>query len=243
MKKIILTTTVITLLSGCATHSHWGYTGDEAPQNWGRLSTLYATCSTGENQSPINIENGLDAVLPELNFDYHAVATEVVNNGHTIQVNIAAGSELKVAGNTFELKQFHFHTPSENHIHNKSFPLEAHFVHADNQGNLAVVAVMFDEGKENDLLKTIWSNMPTKTGAKYSLHNVKIPYLQMLPENKDYYRYNGSLTTPPCTEGVTWMVLKQPVSLNNAQTQQFKNIFGHANNRPVQGLNARIIAE
>jgi len=242
MKKIIIITALISVLSACASHTeHWGYTGKAAPAHWGNLSTEFATCSAGKNQSPINIENSHDAKLPAIKFSYNTAATEIVNNGHTIQVNIASGSYIQVDGQNFELKQFHFHTPSENKINNQSFPLEAHFVHADNNGNLVVVAIMFKQGKENPLLKTILSLMPTEKNQKNSLTKTPIDYAKILPDNKDYYLYNGSLTTPPCSEGVRWIVLKEPVSIIDTQTKQFKTVLHHGNNRPTQPLNARII--
>ncbi|NOQ34442.1 MAG: hypothetical protein GQ569_00920 [Methylococcaceae bacterium] len=244
MKKIIITAALVSALSGCASHkTHWSYAGNTAPQHWGSLSPEFATCGKGKNQSPIDIQDSLDAKLPPISFSYSTKATEIVNNGHTIQVNIAAGSYIQVDGQSFELKQFHFHTPSENEINSQSFPLEAHFVHADDSGNLAVVAVMFKQGEENSLLKTVLSSMPSEKNKKNNLANMPIDYAKMLPSNKDYYRYNGSLTTPPCSEGVRWLVFKNPVSIIDAQTQQFETVLHHGNNRPTQPLNARIIIE
>lgn len=246
MKKLLITTAAITILSGCATQhdkAHWGYSGKTAPQYWGNLSEEFATCGKGKNQSPINIQGSLDADLPAIQFSYTAPATEVVNNGHTIQVNIASGSHIQVDGQSFELKQFHFHTPSENEISSKSYPLEAHFVHADSNGNLAVVAVMFDQGVENPILKNVLSSMPHEENKTNALGDNAIDYVKMLPENKDYYRYTGSLTTPPCSEGVRWLVLKEAVSIIDNQTEQFETVLHHGNNRPVQPLNARVIIE
>lgn len=260
MKKILFTATFIALLSGCANHqvnnpvshvnkphknekAHWGYSGKEASKHWGELSDSYATCSKGKNQSPINIQTGVNGNLPALNFRYNTPATEILNNGHTVQVNIATGSQMQIGGKSFDLKQFHFHTPSENEIKSQSFPLEAHFVHADASGNLAVVAVMFKQDVENPLIKTLWSLMPANKGEKKSLVSTKIDFSKMLPNNKEYYYFNGSLTTPPCTEGVRWFVLKQAVSLTNAQAKQLKETLHHKNNRPTQPLNARIVIE
>jgi carbonic anhydrase len=184
----------------------------------------------------------LDASLEPLKLNYSKNSKDVINNGHTIQVNMEAGDNMLVDGITFDLKQFHFHTPSENHIDGKSFPLEAHFVHLDTDGNIAVLALMFKEGTENKVLSHIWSNMPKEAGDKNGLDLSNIA-TSLLPENKDYYRFNGSLTTPPCTEGVRWLVLKTPVTVSKAQVEEFLHIMHHPNNRPVQPTNARVIVK
>ena len=221
--------------------SHWGYTGHNTPETWGHLSKKYHACSDGLNQSPINITHSIsDPNHAPLNIDYKKGSTEVVNNGHTIQVNVEPGDVLKVDGDTFELKQFHFHSPSENHIKGKSFPLEAHFVHLDKDGNIAVVAVMFEEGKKNDDLAKIWAKMPKKEGEKAEL---KLPDIaqKLIPEKQHYYRFNGSLTTPPCTEGVRWFVIEKPLSISKEQVEQFQHVMHHPNNRPIQKTNARVV--
>ncbi|MFT7823314.1 MAG: carbonic anhydrase [Sulfurimonas sp.] len=223
-------------------HAHWGYTGHEGPDAWSELSPKYKVCGEGKNQSPINVVSSMDADLEALILDYQASSTEVLNNGHTVQLNFSAGSTLTVDGIVFELKQFHFHTPSENHIKGKSFPLEAHFVHLDKEGNIAVLALMFQEGKENKALAKVWEKIPEKSGEKSKLTLADIAKA-LLPENLDYYRFNGSLTTPPCTEGVRWLVLKTPVNVSRAQVEQFAHAMHHPNNRPIQPLNARVIVE
>jgi len=155
-----------------------------------------------------------------------------------VQVNAAPGSAIEVDGATFELRQFHFHAPSENLIDGKSFPLEAHLVHADKDGNLAVVAVMFDQGDANKALAAAWPQMPLHGGEKAAL-NLPVAPLELLPADRDYYRFNGSLTTPPCTEGVRWLVMKHAVSASAEQIAQFKHVMHHPNSRPVQAVNAR----
>jgi carbonic anhydrase len=145
-----------------------------------------------------------------------------------------------VVGRTFELKQFHFHSPSENTINGKHFPLEAHLVHADKDGNLAVVAVMFREGAANALLAKLWEKMPGKAGDKNALR-AGVGVSQMLPAERDYYRFNGLLTTPPCSEGVWWLVIKKMATASKAQVEQFSRVIGHPNNRPVQPVNARVV--
>ena len=250
MRKITSTllsaSVALTLLSTLSlakdSNAHWGYTGHEGPGSWGELSPKYKMCGMGKNQSPINITTSLDADLDAINPEYKSASKEILNNGHTIQVNVEGGSTLNVDGITFELKQFHFHTPSENHIDGKSFPLEAHFVHLDKDGNIAVLALMFEEGEENKALSHVWEKMPKGANEKAALKLSDIS-TALLPKNKDYYRFNGSLTTPPCSEGVRWLVLKTPVSISKAQVETFLHTMHHPNNRPIQATNARMIVK
>lgn len=238
------------LLSGAAfaaerghdTHTHWSYEGAGGPQHWAELEEGYRACGDGKNQSPVNLTRFVKGELPPIEFHYQASGDQVVNNGHTIQVNFPPGSSITVAGHTFALKQFHAHAPSEHLINGKSFPLEAHFVHADDAGNLAVVAVMFEEGAANPELEKAWRAMPQHVGEKAVLKD-KVLGTAIMPADKHYYRYNGSLTTPPCTEGVTWLVLKQPVTASREQIERFARILHYPNNRPVQPLNARFVLE
>ncbi len=217
---------------------HWSYLGEEGPESWGHLSPDYHVCADGRDQSPVNIEGAIEAEMPPLEFNYHKGGSAVLNNGHTIQVSYLAGSTLAVNGREFELKQFHFHAPSENHIEGKGYPMEMHLVHADKEGNLAVVAVMITEGRENETLTEIWRQMPEQAGGKKDLQK-RISVKGLLPASKDYYRFNGSLTTPPCTEGVRWYVMKQPLTVSVEQVRKFRHIMHHHNNRPVQPVYAR----
>ncbi len=219
---------------------HWSYKGDTGPAHWGDLNEAFHMCKEGKNQSPINLSDFIEAQLPAIKIDYKALATVDLNNGHTVQVNFAEGSTFSVDGKTFALKQYHFHTPSENTINGKHFPMEAHFVHADEDGNLAVIALMFKEGKANPALQTILDNMPQHAGDKHDLSTTKLNALSLLPEDKDYYRFNGSLTTPPCSEGVLWIVMKHPVEASKTQLEAFSKVLGK-NNRPVQPINSRAI--
>lgn len=175
-------------------------------------------------------------------FDYKGGSEEILNNGHTVQINAAPGSSITIDGDRFELKQFHFHAPSENHTNGKSYPLEAHLVHADKDGNLAVIAVMLTTGKANTALAKAWAQMPEKAGDQYGLTS-KISPLEILPRNRSYYRFNGSLTTPPCSEGVRWLVMKQPVAASREQIEAFVHVMHHPNNRPIQPVNARPVLE
>lgn len=220
--------------------AHWGYSGHEGPGHWGELSPEYSACAEGKNQSPINLRAFAEAELAPIEFRYAGQATEILNNGHTVQANYSGGSSIVVDGQEFELKQFHFHAPSENQINGESFPMEAHLVHADADGNLAVVAVMFEAGASNAAIAKLWKDMPEHAGDKNAL-GAKVGAAELLPADRDYYRFNGSLTTPPCTEGVRWLVMKQPVSLSEGQVEAFAHVLHHPNNRPVQAVNARSI--
>ncbi len=224
-------------------HSHWGYTGHESPEHWAELSPKFRICGEGKSQSPVNITNTIDGKLSPIKMDYHPSNVEVVNNGHTIQVDFKDDSNvMQLDGKAYTLKQFHFHVPSENHIKGKSFPLEAHFVHADAQGNLAVVGVLYELAGDNQRLAPIWKNLPQKAGEKFSLETAFNP-ATLIPKKRDYYRFSGSLTTPPCSEGVNWLVLKQYDSIGQAQVDTFSALMHGHNNRPVQPINARVIVE
>jgi len=224
-------------------HGEWGYSGDVDPAHWGDLNPEFFMCRDGKNQSPVNIQRS-EAIkadgLDDIEFHYVTGATEAINNGHTIKVTVAPGSYIKVDGIKFELIQFHFHSPSENEIDGKSFPLEGHFVHASKDGDLAVVAVMYELSKEKKILKKICNKIFSNTGKaiKCTLSSKDINTL--LPENKAYFRIDGSLTTPPCSEGVRWFVLKDYSHVNAAQAKKFVDVMMKGrNNRPVQPLNAR----
>lgn len=246
MQRLIKTVLFVVLLSVCgvsfaADAPHWTYSGEQGPENWSKLAPEFAACA-GKNQAPINLMGFIEADLEAVKVSYQPGGTEILNNGHTVQVNYAVGSSVLVDGMQFDLKQFHFHSPSENHINGKSYPMEAHLVHADKEGNLLVVAIMFHDGAENKALAKIWSVIPEKTGMKSALQS-PFDVTQLLPSSHDYYRFNGSLTTPPCTEGVRWLVLKESVSVSKGQVQAFLQVMHHPNNRPVQPVNARPVLQ
>jgi carbonic anhydrase len=223
---------------------HWGYTGDVAPSHWSELNENFKMCSQGKMQTPINIIPTTDVELPALNLNYTTGSKSIIDNGHTVQVNITDGSVLKIDGADYKLKQFHFHTPSENNINSKSFPLEAHFVHATDDGKLAVIAVMFKEGAENATLAKIWKKLPLlKRGTEAKCGLTADEVNSLMPTNKDYYKFTGSLTTPPCSEDVKWHVYKTPLTVSKAQASAFTALFGHPNNRPIQDTNKRVIEE
>jgi carbonic anhydrase len=222
---------------------HWSYNNDNTgPDHWGELDPKSATCATGKNQSPVNISNTIEGDLPAIEFNYKPGGELILNNGHTIQVNYKPGSTITVSGHTFELKQFHFHAPSENTIESKSYPLEGHLVHADKDGNLAVVAIMFEEGAKNAELEKAWGQMPEHADDRNKLF-IEVDADKLLPTNRDYYRFTGSLTTPPCSEGVWWLVMKNGVTASKPQIEKFMHTLHHPNNRPVQPANARMIVK
>jgi len=219
----------------------WTYAGEGGPEQWAKLTPDNFACA-GKNQSPVDIKGAVHAGLKPLKMAYKAVGNEVINNGHTLQVNFAPGSTLQLDGTEFELKQYHFHAPSENLVNGQSYPLEVHLVHADKDGNLAVIGVMFKQGAENKALKALWPQLPKEANSKNAL-GAPLSAASLLPAKHAYFRFSGSLTTPPCSEGVRWLVMKNPVTVSKEQVAAFEGILHHANNRPVQPLNGRVIVD
>jgi carbonic anhydrase len=221
---------------------HWAYHGAEGAEKWGDLDKSFATCKLGKEQSPIDIKTKdvEKAKLEKIVFNYQPTKLSIVNNGHTIQIDYDKGSSITIGKDKYELLQFHFHTPSEEEIDGKEFDLVAHLVHKSAEGNLAVVAVLFDRGAENKALKAYWDKLPRNAGETRSLAKSQINAADMLPASRGYYTFNGSLTTPPCSEKVRWLVLKTPVTASKEQTTVFRQIYP-LNNRPVQPLNGRKI--
>ena len=223
--------------------AEWSYQGATAPEHWAELSPAYATCKA-HNQTPVDIRNTLKANLPPLYMAYSSDGQKITNTGHTIQINYAEGSTIEVDAEKFMLKQMHFHTPSENHINGKSFPMELHLVHANADGALAVVGVMLTEGRDNVELAKLWKAMPKKAGESVHLTSENtVSAYNFLPKKQDYYRFSGSLTTPPCSEGVRWLVMKTPIEASAAQIKAFTDAMGSHTNRPIQALNGRVILE
>lgn len=235
---------VVSLLPAPFVHAHstphWSYSGAGAPEKWGKLSQDFASCEKGYNQSPVDIQQVVKGELPPLSLTYQAKDKSIINNGHTLQLNVHDGDKLLVDGTEFTLLQFHFHTPSENQINGKAYPLELHFVHSDDKGNLAVVGVMFEQGKANPAIADILKMVPATVNVAEAVAK-PVSLADLMPGDKSYFRFSGSLTTPPCTEGVRWLVMKQPVTLSADQIDAFKKILGDNNSRPVQPLNGRVI--
>jgi len=219
---------------------HWGYEGEGAPFMWGSLKEEFATCGEGKSQSPIDISSVVVTELPAIQVDYKDTPLEILNNGHAVQVNYGEGSSVTVGGKTYQLLQFHFHAPSEHTIGGKYYPMVAHLVHKAGDGSLGVIGIMMKEGAENSLIKSLWAHLPAAAGQKESVSDVNINVADLLPKDMTYFNYSGSLTTPPCTEGVNWMVLAAPVSVSAQQIGQFTAILS-GTNRPVQALNGRTV--
>ena len=222
--------------------AHWGYDGAQGPSHWGGLSPDFALCESGHHQSPIDIRDPQKAELPAIQVNYKPSPLHIIDNGHTIMLNYAPGSFIQVGDKRYTLKQFHFHRPSEEHINGKEYEMSLHLVHADEQGNLAVVAVLLQRGAENSLIEELWSDLPQEKNQEEDLDNVQINVKALLPSDLDYYTFPGSLTTPPCTENVTWFVLKRPVTVSAAEIQRFEKLYRH-NARPIEPLYDRVVLE
>ena len=219
----------------------WDYAGEAGPEAWGRLKPEFAKCSTGERQSPIDIRGGIAVQLEPIQFDYRTTGFSVVDNGHTVQVNLLAGNAITVLGRRFELLQFHFHRPSEERINGRQYDMVAHLVHKDAEGKLAVVAVLLDRGVAQPVIQAVWNALPLEKNEAQPAPGT-IDLNKLLPEDRRYYTYMGSLTTPPCSEGVLWMVMKTPVPVSPEQVDIFAHLYP-MNARPVQRVAGRLIKE
>jgi carbonic anhydrase len=222
-------------------HPYWTYEGNTGPDHWGELSADFKTCHLGSQQTPIDLTSGKNGDAGALKFAYRPLPLTIVNNGHTIQVNAEPGSSCLIGDTNYDLLQFHFHHPSEHRLNGKAFEMECHFVHKAASGALAVAGVFFVPGKQNDTLKPIFDQMP-KRGGETVKAGVSINPVELMPTSGGYFRYQGSLTTPPCSEGLTWTVFKKPVEVSEAQIRQFAALFTN-NARPVQPINGRSVIE
>jgi carbonic anhydrase len=240
MKKLLATILLIALCAcaaPAAEHPHWGYEGDGGPEHWGMLSEDYATCEAGTEQSPIDLSNAASQDLANIEFSYAPSSINILNNGHTVQVNYDEGSYIQVDGVRYDLLQFHFHVPSEHTLEGQSFPAELHLVHRDADGNLAVVGLLLAEGSESAALAPVWPHLPAQESEVHTADGT-VNAADLLPAEQATYRYPGSLTTPPCNEGVSWFVMMEPVELSTEQLQQLTAII-HGSNRPVQDIGER----
>jgi len=229
-------------LAGIATADeeiHWSYSGEHGPEHWGELSEAFEACSDGVNQSPVDLADPVKADLGPIAPSYGGSAVAAINNGHTLQIEVGPGNSLDIDGQEFELLQFHLHSPSEHRIEGKSFPLEAHFVHQNGRGELAVLAVLFRDGPPHAGLAKIGETAPRQIGRSEPF-DVSLADLGLVLTDRDYYRYSGSLTTPPCTEGVMWLVLKSTSHVARAQVEGFVQLIGKDAREP-QPLNGRAI--
>ncbi len=224
--------------------TRWEYAGPLGPDHWAALDPAYATCGTGRAQSPIDISTTVDADLPVLHFENRSgPLRHLIDNGYTIRVDYPApgsGDFLVVGSTRYELTQFHFHRPSEEHVRGKAYDMEAHLMYASHDGHVAGVTVFLTEGRENATIQKIWDHMPREVGKPLDVPDVAIDPGQLLPRDQGYYVYDGSLTAPPCTEHVTWFVLKTPVQLSAAAEMAFARRYPH-DVRPVMPLNGRIV--
>jgi carbonic anhydrase len=220
----------------------WGYEGRTGPKEWARLSADWATCVEGRRQSPIDIKEGVRLQIDAIKFDYKPSPLHISNNGHTVQVKVAPGSSITVGGRTFELKQFHFHKPAEEKISGRGFDMAMHLMHQSKDGAIAMVAVLLMAGNDSPFIQTLWNNLPLDVDRDVERSDVKIDVSQMLPKARAYWTYIGSLTEPPCTEGVQWIVMKTPMQLSRTQIGIFGKLY-EMNARPVQAQNGRLIKE
>ncbi|MEC4722295.1 carbonic anhydrase family protein [Noviherbaspirillum sp. CPCC 100848] len=219
----------------------WSYEGETGPLRWGKINPAWAKCHSGNRQSPIDIREGIQVELETINFDYRPASYNVVNNGYTVQVNFGAGNRISLTGRTYELLQFHFHHPAEETVGGRGFPMVAHLVHKDAEGRLAVVALLVESGNPNPVVQAVWNNLPLEQNEPL-VPITALDMSQILPERREYYTYMGSLTTPPCSEGVLWIVMKEPIKLSPQQIAIFARLYP-MNARPVQATAGRLIKE
>ena len=229
---------------GHSAAAHWDYhggAGSAGPDAWAQMKPEFSTCGSGTRQSPIDIRDGIKVNLDPVQFDYKPSAFRVVDNGHTVQVNVGPGNSIEVMGRRYDLLQFHFHRPSEERINGKQFDMVAHLVHKDLDGRLAVVAVLLERGSAHPLVQSIWNNLPLEKGEDVAARTT-LDMNALLPTERSYFTYMGSLTTPPCSEGVLWMVMKTPMPIAPEQIGVFSRLYP-MNARPIQSVAGRLIKE
>jgi len=257
---LILSHTTQAALNDSGITTKWGYKGNIAPKHWASLDKKFALCAQGKSQSPIDIPKSEIKRIYQLKLDYvtesslitHHGDTHlnigkqqiVTNDGHTIQVRFEGPTRdtITFSGTRYKLSEFHFHTPSETTLQAQGFPMEMHFVHQGPNGRAAVIAVFVMVGEGNNELQNIIEHLPKGIGDDYSVRGLKLNPKQLLPTKKDYYQFQGSLTTPPCTEGLQWLVFVEPITASSEQIQELRKAIGGDNNRPVQSLNGRAVA-
>jgi len=240
LTTLLLATLCLTSLAQSTLAAEWSYTGDTGPAHWGDLSPEYTACTHGKNQSPVDIKDAYNYEHARIKFDFEHLSNNVYFGAHGLVINFeSAGFTLE--NHKYKLDQLHFHSPSEHRIAGKSFPLEAHFVNSDKDGNLAVISVLFRKGVENKNIQKLLNKISENKG-KFVLRSFnEFTAKQLLPRTKKYYHLNGSLTTPPCSEGVLWLVMQHQVTISAAQIDALQDLLKAPNNRPIQPINARII--
>lgn len=232
---------VASVVEPAAKDVHWAYEGPGGPENWARLNAENRLCASGQRQSPIDIIDGIRVDLPPIEFRYKPSLFSIVDNGHTIEVGVSENG-ISLLGKDYRLVNLHFHRPAEERIAGKAFDMVAHLVHRADDGRLAVVALLLEPGPEHPVIQTLWNHLPLEPNEPVRSPTTAIDLGQLLPGERGYYTYMGSLTTPPCTEGVQWLVMKQPVAMSAAQIEIFTRFYRH-NARPVQPTNGRLIKE
>lgn len=219
----------------------WSYEGETGPANWARINPDWAVCGSGTRQSPIDLRDGMKVDLEQITFDYRQSGFNVVDNGHTIQVAVGFGNYITVQNRSYELVQFHFHRPSEERINGRGTEMVVHLVHKDAEGRLAIVAVLLERGAQNSMIQTVWNNLPLEKNDTVT-PSVTLDVNHILPAKRDYFTFMGSLTEPPCTEGVLWLVMKQPMPASPAQMALFSRLYP-LNARPIQPGGGRVVKE
>jgi len=249
MKRALLAAVLFCVPVACQSNTkasapseEWSYQGANGPKHWGDLSPDYVLAKTGRHQSPVDIATSEVARRDgaPLQASYHDTSLEILNNGHTVEDDYHDGGTLTVDGHAYALAQFHFHSPSEHTVDGEHAPMEMHLVHKDASGKLAVIGVMIQEGREHPELAVLWKHLPTSPGRSEAVEGVMVNASKLFPASLASYRHTGSLTTPPCSEGVAWFVLQQPIEASAEQIAAFRKVI-HGNNRPTQPLNDRVI--
>lgn len=224
-----------------ANSTTWSYDGDTGPANWGKINSNWAKCGTGSRQSPIDLRDGMKVDLEHIAFDYRSSGFNVIDNGHTIQVGVGLGNYITVQNRTYELQQFHFHRPSEEKINGRGTEMVVHLVHKDGEGNVAIIAVLLERGAANSMIQTVWNNLPLEKNQTVT-PVVALDVNDILPKKREYFTFMGSMNEPPCTEGVLWLVMKQPMPASPAQMALFSRLYP-LNARPIQPGGGRVIKE
>jgi carbonic anhydrase len=221
--------------------THWSYDGEFGPENWSKINTAWAACNAGNRQSPIDLRDGIKVNLEQITFDYQPSSFNEIDNGHTVQVNVAGGNFLTVGGTTYELQQFHFHRPGEERVNGRGTEMVVHLVHKSYDNKIAVLAVPLERGDANPMIQTVWNNLPLEKLTTVT-PSIVLNVNEILPARRDYFTYMGSLSEPPCTENVLWIVMKQPMTASPQQMALFSRLYPY-NARPVQPSNGRMIKE
>ncbi len=239
--KQMVVGTILAVAPAAATaaegHAHWAYEGGEGPTHWGEMSKDFAACN-GRHQSPVDLKGARKGDNEDVSLAWKPFAPVVLNNGHTIQAKAADGNTTRFGDTTYVFKQMHFHHRSEHSVDGKLSPMEAHFVHEGPGGKLLVLGVLINEGAANHEIAKLWEVAPAKEGEATA--KSAVDFAKLIPVNSDFYRYSGSLTTPPCSEIVEWVVFRDPITASKEQIEKFATLYP-ANNRPVQSLNDRTI--